>query len=137
MGLKISGSDYTSATTAATPVTSNTTQTATQTATQAATQAVTQAVNVQNVSTNESTADTEGFLTEQQMNKIKSTVSNINKISDSAMLQYGFHDATNRVVIKVVDKTTKKVIKEYPSEELLDMVAKVMEQAGLLVDEKR
>ena len=49
---------------------------------------------------------------------------------------FGIHDATNRVMIKIVDKDTKEVLKEYPPEKTLDMIAKVWEVAGLLVDEK-
>ena len=44
---------------------------------------------------------------------------------------------TNRVTIKIVDKKTKEVIKEFPPEKTLDMIAKVWEMAGLMVDEKR
>ena len=40
------------------------------------------------------------------------------------------------VTIKIIDKTTKEVIREYPPEETLDMIAKVWEIAGILVDEK-
>jgi predicted esterase YcpF (UPF0227 family) len=50
---------------------------------------------------------------------------------------FGIHDKTNRVTIKMVDKDTKKVIKEFPPEETLDMIAKVWEIAGIMVDEKR
>ena len=50
---------------------------------------------------------------------------------------FGFHEETNRVTIKIVDKETKKVIKELPPEKTLDMIAKVWELAGLMVDEKR
>jgi flagellar protein FlaG len=39
-------------------------------------------------------------------------------------------------MIKIVDKDTKEVLKEYPPEKTLDMIAKVWEVAGLLVDEK-
>ena len=49
----------------------------------------------------------------------------------------GNHDKTNRVTIKIVDRDTKKVIKEFPPEKTLDMIAKVWELAGLLVDEKK
>ena len=35
------------------------------------------------------------------------------------------------------DKDTKEVIKEFPPEKTLDMIAKVWEVAGILVDEKR
>lgn len=47
------------------------------------------------------------------------------------------HEGTNRVTIKVVDKESKKVIKEYPPEKTLDMIQKLWEMAGLMVDEKR
>ena len=50
---------------------------------------------------------------------------------------FGFHEGTNRVTIKLVDKKTKEVIKELPPEKTLDMIAKVWEMAGILVDEKR
>ena len=46
------------------------------------------------------------------------------------------HEATNRVTIQIVDKNTKEVIKEIPPEKTLDMIAKVWELAGILVDEK-
>ena len=50
---------------------------------------------------------------------------------------FGVHEATKRVTIKIVDKDTKKVVKEFPPEKTLDMIAKVWEMAGILVDEKR
>jgi flagellar protein FlaG len=50
--------------------------------------------------------------------------------------EFGIHDKTNRVTIKIVDKETKDVIKEFPAEETLDMIAKAWELAGLMVDEK-
>ena len=39
-------------------------------------------------------------------------------------------------MIKIVDKDSKDVIKEYPPEETLDMIQKVWEMAGIMVDEK-
>ena len=61
---------------------------------------------------------------------------NKNKASNSEAI-FGIHDGTNRVTIKIVDKKTKEVIKELPPEKTLDMIAKVWEMAGILVDEKR
>ena len=70
--------------------------------------------------------------------QIRKAVEDINKkmMSNSEAI-FGIHDATNRVMIKIVDKDTKKVIKELPPEKTLDMIAKVWELAGLMVDEKR
>ena len=50
---------------------------------------------------------------------------------------FGVHEDTNRIMIKIIDKDTKEIIKEFPPEKTLDMIAKVWEMAGILVDEKR
>lgn len=68
--------------------------------------------------------------------QIRKAVDEINKKSHNSEAVFGIHDATNRVTIKIVDKDTKKVLKEYPPEKTLDMIAKVWEMAGLLVDQK-
>jgi len=49
---------------------------------------------------------------------------------------FGIHEKTNRVTIKIVDKDSKEVIKEFPPEKTLDMIAKAWELAGILVDAK-
>lgn len=70
--------------------------------------------------------------------QIKKAVEQMNKnmISHSEAV-FGIHEGTNRVTIKIVDKSTKEVIKELPPEKTLDMIAKVWEMAGILVDERR
>ena len=68
--------------------------------------------------------------------QIRKAVDEINKKAHNSEAVFGIHDATNRVMIKIVDKDTKEVLKEYPPEKTLDMIAKVWEVAGLLVDEK-
>lgn len=69
--------------------------------------------------------------------KIKKYVENLNKQMTNSECRFGIHDETKRITIKIVDKDSKKVIKEFPPEKTLDMIAKVWELAGLLVDEKR
>jgi flagellar protein FlaG len=73
----------------------------------------------------------------QRKDQIKKAVDEINKKANNSEAIFGIHEATNRVTIKLVDKETKEVIKELPPEKTLDMIAKVWEMAGLLVDEKR
>ena len=51
--------------------------------------------------------------------------------------EFSYHEETKRVSIKVIDEDTKEVIKEIPPEETLEMIAKMWELAGILVDEKR
>ena len=61
----------------------------------------------------------------------------INKKANNSEAVFGIHEETNRVTIKIIDKESKEVIKEFPPEKTLDMIAKVWEMAGLMVDEKR
>ena len=68
--------------------------------------------------------------------QIKKAVEEINKKAHNSEAIFGIHDKTNRVMIKIIDKDSKEVLKEYPPEKTLDMIAKVWEVAGLLVDEK-
>lgn len=67
---------------------------------------------------------------------VKRAIEEMNKKVTNSEAVFGVHDSTNRVTIKIVDKETKEVLKEYPPEKTLDMIAKVWELAGLLVDEK-
>ena len=70
--------------------------------------------------------------------QIKKAVEKINKAQmENSEAVFGFHEETNRVTIKIVDKKTKEVIKELPPEKTLGMIAKVWEMAGLFVNEKR
>ena len=68
---------------------------------------------------------------------IKDAVSKINRESENTEAIFGIHDKTSRVTIKIVDKETRKVIKEFPPEKTLDLIAKAWEMAGIMVDEKR
>ncbi len=76
---------------------------------------------------------------EQATNEqIKRAVEQINKkIAAKSEAVFGIHEETNRVTIKIVDKETKELIREVPPEKTLDMIAKVWEIAGILVDERR
>lgn len=68
--------------------------------------------------------------------QIKKAVEDLNKKMKNTSCEFGIHDATNRVTIKIVDKDSDKVIKEFPAEETLDMIAKAWELAGLMVDKR-
>lgn len=46
------------------------------------------------------------------------------------------HEKTNRTMVKVIDSSTGDVIREIPEEKLLDMVANMLEVAGILLDKK-
>ena len=73
-----------------------------------------------------------------QNERIKNAVEELNKkMENHSEAVFGIHEKTNRVTIKIVDRDSKKVIKELPPEKTLDMIAKVGEMAGILVDEKK
>lgn len=82
----------------------------------------------------ENSQDTKREATNEQIRK---AVEKLNKSMNNSEAIFGIHEATNRVTIKIVDKSTKEVIKELPPEKTLDMIAKAWELAGILVDEKR
>ena len=52
-------------------------------------------------------------------------------------MRFKYHEKINRVSIKIVDTKTDEVIREIPPEETMKMVEKMLEQAGILVDERR
>lgn len=52
-------------------------------------------------------------------------------------LEFSVHEATNDIMVKVINTETKEVIREIPPEKILNIVAGLMELAGLLVDERR
>ena len=75
---------------------------------------------------------------QQQKNvQLKKAVEDINKKAVNSEAIFGIHEETNRVTIKIIDKDTKKVIKELPPEKTLDMIAEGGGLGGLRVDEKR
>lgn len=71
--------------------------------------------------------------------RIQSAVKHANKQMKHARTEceFSYHEKTKRVSIKVIDKDTKEVIREIPPEETLEMVEKMWELAGILVDERR
>lgn len=95
--------------------------------------------NAQGKEQSNTSADPNGEQQQHVTNEqIKKAVEKLNKsMMSHSEAVFGIHEATNRVTIKIIDKDTKKVIKELPPEKTLDMIAKVWELAGILVDEKR
>lgn len=51
--------------------------------------------------------------------------------------EFSIHEQTKQIMVKVLDRDTGEMIREIPPEKILDMVAKMWEMAGILVDERR
>lgn len=74
---------------------------------------------------------------EKDNKRIRKAVQELNKKSKGdTEVKLRIHEKSNRLMIKIVDKKTQKVIREYPPEETLDAVTKVLELAGMIVDKK-
>lgn len=71
--------------------------------------------------------------------QVKSTIALANNELKHAKtgLDFKYHEATKRVSITVYDKDTKEVIREIPPEKSLDMLEKMWELAGMVVDDRR
>lgn len=71
--------------------------------------------------------------------KIKNVLADINQRirPTHTQCEFKYHEKTNRISITVRDSETDKVIREIPPEKTLDLIAKSLELAGILVDEKR
>lgn len=68
---------------------------------------------------------------------INDAVSKANRKMTHTRCEYAYHKETKRVSIKVFDADTDEVIREIPPEKSLDMLQKMWEMAGILVDERR
>ncbi len=78
-------------------------------------------------------------LVEQEvtLHEAAKAVEEIQKLCDmfDRKLQFRINEDTNRVVIKVIDSNTEKVIREIPSEAIQKLQARLKEAAGFLFDE--
>lgn len=69
---------------------------------------------------------------------VKNAVDKLNKFLEGEKVHavYEVHEKLNDIMIKIVNNDTKEVILEIPPKKILDMVAKMCEMVGILVDKK-
>lgn len=77
-------------------------------------------------------------VTEEQEKKVVAAIEQANKHfrTFDRRLEFSIHEATKEIMVKVINTEDDKIIREIPSEKVLDMVAHMWELAGILVDEK-
>ncbi len=51
--------------------------------------------------------------------------------------EFSIHEMTKQIMVKVMDRDTNEVIREIPPEKILDLLAKIWEMTGIIVDERR
>jgi uncharacterized FlaG/YvyC family protein len=93
-----------------------------------------------------SDATEEKFLTDvrQLENKdispenLKKKVAQLNKAAEALdrRFQFAIHKETHRIMVKVFRKDNNELIAEIPPRKILDVLAKIDEEMGLLVDTK-
>lgn len=71
-------------------------------------------------------------------NEVKNITEELNNFMQSMNtdIKFELHTKTNTLMIQVVDNESHKVLKEVPSHELLDMVAKIRDCIGAFLDKK-
>ncbi|AIQ76834.1 flagellar protein FlaG [Paenibacillus sp. FSL L8-0323] len=52
------------------------------------------------------------------------------------ILEISVHEKTHDIMVKVLNEDTGELIREIPPEKTLDLVAKMMEIAGILIDQR-
>ena len=51
-------------------------------------------------------------------------------------LKFEVHDKTHEIMVKFVNTKTGEVLKEYPPKEYLDMIARIRDYVGMMIDKK-
>lgn len=89
---------------------------------------------------NNQSANEQDFIQRESVNlkQIKDAINRANNTMKAhrTRCEFSYHEETRRVSINVIDKETQEVIREIPPEEILEMIEKIWDLAGLLVDEK-
>jgi len=68
---------------------------------------------------------------------LKETIENVDHLlPDHYSVKYKYHEKTESYYVQVVDDNNDEVIREIPSEKLLDTYADMMDHLGLLVNTK-
>jgi len=75
--------------------------------------------------------------TERQRSEIRANLDRLEKtyLAFNRRLKFFVNEEIDRVVVKVIDAETDKVIKEIPPQEIQDLVARIQQAIGLMVDE--
>jgi flagellar protein FlaG len=76
------------------------------------------------------------FISDEMLeNSIKQANKNLEQYNRT--IERSIHEKTHAIMYVLKDTQTGEVIKEFPPRKIQDMIAKMWEMAGLLVDERR
>ncbi len=71
---------------------------------------------------------------EKQMREIVDKINS--KLTTNTEVSLTFHARSNRLNIKIIDKQTKEIVKEWPSEKSLDFLAKLIDKEAVVLDKR-
>jgi len=71
-------------------------------------------------------------VSQEQLNELQDKMQKIHNIG----ISFSVHETTGKTIAKIIDKETDKVIREIPSEKLLELSDKLNEMIGIFFDEK-
>lgn len=81
------------------------------------------------------TALGQGKIDQEQLQEVLEKL-NIFLNALEVQMKFSIHEGTGQVIVRVMNTVTGKVIREIPPQRILDMVAKMMEMVGVLLDER-
>ncbi|MEC9488402.1 MAG: flagellar protein FlaG [Halanaerobium sp.] len=69
---------------------------------------------------------------------IEKKVEDLNDIVDllGRGIKFKLHKKTDFLMTQIIDVKTREVLKEMPPEEMLDLIARIEEMVGIIIDEK-
>lgn len=70
-----------------------------------------------------------------EIEKALEVINNALKVTDKK-LDFELHEGTNRTMVKVINRETEEIIREIPPEEILNLVEKMTELVGLMMDKR-
>lgn len=94
--------------------------------------------NLTNENFGERMADSVPLSKEQQKHTIPQLVDKVNKKLEETgtYIQVKVHDKTNTIMVVVLKDETNEVVREIPSEKMLDVMYNLSQKVGIFVDEK-
>ncbi|NRR23238.1 flagellar protein FlaG [Brevibacillus sp. MS2.2] len=84
-------------------------------------------------------ADTYGNEKKYSKKELEKEVDSLNDFlkGSTTHLKFKLHEKLGEYYVQVVNDQSNEVVREIPSKKMLDVVAKMYEMVGILVDEKR
>ncbi|MDT2865061.1 flagellar protein FlaG [Vagococcus carniphilus] len=81
---------------------------------------------------------TPGTLSNYSQEQLQKMIDQSNKhlLGKDAKLTYKVHESTKKTIITLVDTNTEEVIREIPSEKMLDSIANIWKMVGIIVNKE-